>query len=201
MDDLGIIARLLDQKILTILKLFANRSCEQFYLREISKETGIPVATTYRILGKLQRLRIIKLLHFKKFKLYELSNSEQANTIRKVLGASSQALKAFVDSVSRIPGVQTIIEHGTTEKSKANLLIIGDAIDASQMKRICTEILSTYNYKITHLTLTLNQFEQMNRMGLYSGEKKVIFQNKLLFENSIANKPKPVAYPSRYCNP
>ena len=60
MESQKIMEGLFDRKILTILKLFLKKKDQQFYLKEISKQTRVPLASTHRILNKLLELEIIE---------------------------------------------------------------------------------------------------------------------------------------------
>lgn len=177
MEALGVIEKLLDQKVLKILKLFVQDEEDKYYLREISKKTGISAASVYRILGRLQKLKLIKLIKLKKFKVYTLAETEHAQALKKLLGTDSAAISDFVKSVSYMDGLEMIVQHGKQEKKRANILLIGNNIDSNELKSICAEIRSLHNFIITPLVVTKDQFEQMSTMGLYSGEKKILYEN------------------------
>ena len=82
-------------------------------------------------------------------------------------------IKNFVDLTKDIAGIQSIILHGKQQPGKANLLIIGDAVNSKRIDEICQEI-KEKNFELSFLTLTAEQYEQMAKMGLYSLEKKVL---------------------------
>ena len=85
MTNKSILEQLFDEKKLKILRLFYSGKKEEFYLREISKKTGVPVATTFRITNRLAELGIIEQMEIKKFKLYKLKDSKQTKFLEKIL--------------------------------------------------------------------------------------------------------------------
>lgn len=79
----------------------------------------------------------------------------------------------FVRLVETVPGIQQIILHGSKKKGKANILIIGEGVNAVQVEDAKAK-LKEKSFELSYLTLTKEQYEQMVQMGLYSGEKKVL---------------------------
>lgn len=179
MENLNILEELFDQKMLRILRMFIADKEKQFYLREISKDANVPVATTARIIDKLLKLELIKLIVVKKFKLYQL-NADNPNIkyLESFLREEKLILDIFVDAVKNLSGVTSIIQHGEIMKERANILILGENIDGAELKRIVAEIKEKYKFTISYLTLAREQFQQMSKMGLYSGEKKLLYGGK-----------------------
>ena len=70
--DRELIEALIGPSTLRILKLFINNEDQKYYLREISKLSKVPPATTYRILHDLVDKHIIAIESIKKLKLYYL---------------------------------------------------------------------------------------------------------------------------------
>ena len=68
--------------------------------------------------------------------------------------------------------------HGKLTKKKANLLLIGENILKNDVNNMMLDINTEYEFKLSALALTPDQYEQMTSMGLYSGEKETIFQSK-----------------------
>lgn len=167
---------LFDKKILTILKLFIVDKEKEFYLREIAKQTKVPVATCYRILNKLLSFDIIKLIQIKKFKLYKLADNETTMFLETFLKEEKQILNIFLKKIKELPQVESVILHGKETRDRANILIIGENINSDSIKHICAEIKEKYKFTITPLTLVREQYKQMTSMGLYSGEKRVLFR-------------------------
>lgn len=173
-DDL--LKELFDNKRLAILRLFYEGPEKNFYLREISKLSSVPVASVFRIIKKLVDLELIQQHKVNKFKIYTLNDNEKTRFLGQFVKKQKQVLQVFVSKVKFLEGLENVYVHGKEEKNRANVFIVGQNIDANQVKSICSEISDQFKYRITPLILTKEQFEQMGSMHLYSGVKRVIFQ-------------------------
>ena len=175
MDGLEVLESLFDQKTLRILKLFIQEREAQFYLREVAKRTGVPPATTYRIIARLLRLEVIEQQRIKHFKLYRLRDNPASQFLESFLRMDRHALSDFVAACVGIAGLQSVVLHGKAQKDRANVLLIGEGIDNDTVKAIVGGIKERFRYTLSTLSLTREQFEQMRSMGLYAGEKKIIY--------------------------
>ncbi|MBU1199695.1 MAG: hypothetical protein KKF46_03180 [Nanoarchaeota archaeon] len=171
----NIIEEFFDKKTLAILKLFLYDETEEFYLREISRKTRVPVATTFRIVKRLIKLEIIKDTTIKKTKLYSLNHTRDTQYLADLLEEKKSVVEEFVDAVSEMVGVQTILQHGTESKDKTNILIIGRNIDKVAVKQEVGKIKDKYSINIIELILEQTQFEQMSSMGLFPGKKVILW--------------------------
>lgn len=178
METVEILEQLFDTKMLAVLKHFINNEKKQFYLREVAKSTRLPPATTYRILGKLIKLNILKKEEIKNLKLYHLEDNKKTEFLKAVLKIEKRVIDSFVDSVKVLPGVKSIILHGKEQKDRANLLLIGTDIDGNEVKRLCAEIKEKYSFTVSSLSLTEAQYEQMSSMGLFSGDKVELYAQR-----------------------
>jgi len=176
MQQTDILGQLFDEKILRILRLFYDNESAEFYLREISKKAGIPVASTFRIVNKLVELEVIILVHIKKFKLYKLGDNENTRFLGQFIRKQKQALEVFITRAKAIEGISSIILQGREEKDRANVIIIGKGIEQAKVKELCGSVRDEFNFTITDLILSEEQFSQMDTMGLYPGKKKTLYQ-------------------------
>jgi len=176
MENLKILESLFDRKKLKILKLLLQEKDKKFYLRELSKQTGVPIATTFRIINQLVSLDLVQIIMISKFKLYTLIDNENTQFLESFLKEGKRIVQYFVDEVTKLAAVEAVILHGKETEEKANVLLIGEGIDANEVKRICGIIKEQYNFTVSALALTKEQFAQMSTMGLYSGEKKVLYK-------------------------
>lgn len=172
----NIIEELFDKKILSILKLFLFDETDQFYLREISKKAGVPVATTFRIIKKLKEVGIINEKIIKKTKLYSLRQSKDAKLLAELLEEKKTFIGEFVDYVSQLQGVEMIIMHGEKSKDKANIIVIGAAVDSKAVKAKVSEIKEKYKFNIIEYVLDPGVFNQMSQGGLISGKKVILWE-------------------------
>ena len=176
MESSDVLEHLFDEKLLKILRLFYKEYDKEFYLREIAKKTNVAPASTFRILKKLMKLKLIKQIVIKRFKLYKLEDNEYTRFLGPVVKKGKQALEVFITRAKDLYGLDSIIlQSGDTDK-KANLIVIGSGINQDKIKNLCGQMLEEFNYRLTALVLEKEQFEQMDKMGLYPGKKKVIYK-------------------------
>ena len=87
-----------------------------------------------------------------------------------------QVMDEFINSVNGQPGLQAIYLHGEDRENKVNLLLIGENLDADLIKTAAADINEKYNFLISYLSLTFEQYKQMSSMGLWKGTKKVLWE-------------------------
>ncbi|RMF05358.1 ArsR family transcriptional regulator [Candidatus Woesearchaeota archaeon] len=175
LDKLKIIETLFDKKKIRILQTLLKHPEKDFYLRELSRMAGVPPATTFRIISLFEKTGLVQTIKVSRIKLYRASENENMRFLAGFLKEEPLVIDTFVEKASKVEGVERIIQHGKSEKNKANILIIGSGVDSEKIKQISAEILERYNFRISSLTLSQEQFEQMRSMGLYSGIKKTLY--------------------------
>jgi len=176
-SDKEIMERLLSPSVLKILRLFINNEDQSYYLREVARLTKVPPASTYRILNELVDITLIKVEHIKKFKLYSL-NTEKSFFLIDLLQDRKNAVLEFVNTIKEFNGVQMVVLHGKEDKNRANVLVIGNNLEADAIKRNALYIGEKFNFNLILLTLTPEQYNQMSSMGLYPGKKKILFETE-----------------------
>lgn len=176
MENLRLLEELFDANMIRMIQLFLANKDKEFYLREVSKETRIPVATTYRLVNRLCKLDVIKQIKVSRFKLYKLNQNNDVKYLESFLKKDTQIMDLFVDSIRDMGGIKTIILHGDEAKDRANVFLIGDNIDAGEIKERIAHIKETNKFTVSALILTKEQYEQMSTMNLYSGKKRLLFE-------------------------
>ena len=174
MDKKKVVETLFDKKVIKILRLFINNSENSYYLREISRISKVSPASTYRILSSMKELELIKEIKVKHLKTYKLVK-DNAGIFSDLVEDKRTAIQEFTDFVKKIEGVQKIILHGKEEKDKASVLLVGDYIDQEAVRTIVVELKEKYNFNLIYLVLDPMQYEQMSSMGLYPGQKTILF--------------------------
>ncbi len=106
-----IISKLIEQKISKVLTVIINNP-KAFYLKELSVKAGVPIASTYRILQKLEKLNLVQVIKISKFKLYTFSSSEDANFLSSLFIERQNALDIFVSRAKQNISVESIIFQG-----------------------------------------------------------------------------------------
>ncbi len=175
MENLAILAELFDSKMLGVLKeLFSDRE-QQWGVRELARAAKVPPATTHRILKRLMELDIVHSQGIKSIKLYSLAKNEKVTFLESFIKQDRRVLDVFVSDISQIQGAEQVILIGKPTKNKASIILIGDIIAPEAVKQIIFSIREEFQYTINHFTLTKEQYQQMLNMGLYPGEKKVLW--------------------------
>ncbi|MCK5107253.1 MAG: hypothetical protein KAQ83_00845 [Nanoarchaeota archaeon] len=178
MYDENLLESLFDDKCLRIIRLFIDDKSKEFYLREISKESNVPVTSTFRIVNRLVNLNIIDQLLIKKFKLYRLAQNDNTQYLSTLLKERPRALEEFLQKAKTFGFIDEIILHGKEEKSKASVLLIGNNIDNGAVKMLLGSINEKYNFNVMTVPLTREQFEQMSSMDLFPREKKLLYRRQ-----------------------
>jgi len=175
MERNEIISKLIDGKKSSILKTIIN-SKEELYLKEISEKSNVSLTSTFRILQEFTALGLIQKREWKTSKVYSCQTNEKVDFLKELFTEDYDGISEFVHSLQDLSSIQSIILHGTRKKDKANLLLIGEGIDLptkENIDQIC-KLIKEKGFEISFLTLTPEQYTQMIKMGLYSGEKKIL---------------------------
>jgi len=176
MEEIQVLEELFDKKIISILKLLFADKTKEYYLQEISENSNVSMATCSRILAKLNKLEIIEIHMISRFKLYRLHDNKKVMFLSKLFKEDLKILHKFVEEIKSIESVKSVILHGKETKDKANILLIGTEIDPGKVKSVCARIKEKYDFLVSPLSLTPEQYMQMSQMGLYSGTKKLLFE-------------------------
>jgi ACT domain-containing protein len=172
----NILEEFFDRKELAILKLFLYDEVDKFYLKEISKKSRVPIATTFRILQKFKKIGVIEETLIKKTKLYSLSQNKNTKILSELFEEKKTVLEEFIEAVSKLEGVLMIVAHGDDGKDKANILVIGNNIDVKIVKEKVGDIKEKYNFSIIELVLSPEQFNQMSMTGLIPEKKTILWE-------------------------
>jgi len=178
MPDIEILKQLFDKKILRIIDVFLQNKDKQFYLRELGRAADVSPATTYRIIGKLVKAGIAEEIKISKFKVYKIIINEKTKGLAKLLKEEVNPLEIFVEKTKELEGIDSIILQGEKTSKSANLLIIGKDSMSKNVDEIALDIKQRHGFNIDFLILSGQQFNQMTRLGVYSGDKKVLWKSE-----------------------
>ncbi|MBU1205051.1 MAG: winged helix-turn-helix domain-containing protein [Nanoarchaeota archaeon] len=176
MADIDILKQLFDKKILRIIDVFLQNRDKQFYLRELGRAANVSPATTYRIVGKLVKAGIIEEIKISKFKVYKIIVNEKTKGLTKLLKKEVNPLEIFVEKAKELDGIDSIILQGKKTNKSANILIIGKDDVSKKVDGITSDIKQKHNFNIDFLILSEQQFKQMTKLGVYSGEKRTLWE-------------------------
>jgi hypothetical protein len=161
---------------LKILRIFFDDDKRPFYLREISKLTSVPLASTFRIVNHLFNLKILERVSLAKFKVYRLADNERTRFLGQLVKKQKQILQIFVSRVKLVQGVDQVILYGAEEKNKSSVFVVGNELKSEDIKEVCSKMIEEFNYTINALPMTMEQYNQMNIMGLYTEKKRSLYK-------------------------
>lgn len=176
MEEIETLAALFDNKTISILAVLVNDTSGGLYLREISKYSKVSDATTYRIINKIEKSGLLDVKKIKNLKLYKLKEEQSTSFLFRLLKKEIRVTSLFIDEVRKHMSIDMAILYGEESNQRANILLIGDVINAEKIKEIVGDIKIKHNFIITHTILTNEQFENMSKTGLLSEKKKILFQ-------------------------
>ncbi|MCK4670162.1 MAG: helix-turn-helix domain-containing protein [Nanoarchaeota archaeon] len=174
MEKSEILASLIDDKIVKIYLTLTNNN-KEFYLRELAKVSGVPPASTFRILKRLVKLKLVDEIKMSKFRLYRLSSNSNTRFLGSIFVSKENVIDLFVSQIKRNTKIDTIIQHGEIKADKANLLIIGDKSAQIEIEPIIEAIKREKQFEISFVCLDSTQYRKMTSMGLYSGKKTELY--------------------------
>ena len=82
---MSVFLQLIDPKVLKILDVFVKNKNEHFHLNKLSKSSGVPLATTFRIVKQLLSLDVIEQVSIHKFKIYKLAVNEKTAELERAM--------------------------------------------------------------------------------------------------------------------
>jgi len=162
---------LLDHKKISVLKTL-HFAKEDMYLRELAKKSEVSVSSVFRILQELMRLGLVRVKEVGMMKFFSLVRNEKSRFLEGWFKEES-LLDVFVAGVKGMEGVKKIFLQGKVEENRGNIILIGEAVDDLRVKEICEKI-KEKGLDLSFLILNEEQFEKLDKMGLYAGEKKVL---------------------------
>ncbi len=166
-----VLAQLVDSKKARILEAVLH-SKEEMVLKEIAEKSQVPMATTFRILQTLVAQSILTRREWKTSKVYSCAPTENAAFLKELFSNEYDGVHEFVGLIADVPSIQNILLH-ESRKGSANLLIIGENLDGNRLEEASQKVRAK-GFDLTYLPLSRKQYEQMAKMGLYAGEKKVL---------------------------
>ena len=166
--------KLFDEKIITIINSFLDNPQKKFSLTEISSSSKINISTTLRIINKLVRQGIIDVELTGKSKFYKLKPSEKTHTLNKILKKEDH-IQEFIDRIKRDSRVKKIILEMKNERG-AKLLIVGNFLSGEKIRSLAEEIRSKYSFRIQFVEISEKQFSEMQDIGLYNLDRKIIWE-------------------------
>ena len=169
MDRKEVVIKLIDSKRASILRVLANTK-EELSLKEVVQKSNVPVASAHRILQELAALQLVLRRVWKTSKVYSIVKEE---SLHELFHEEYDGVQEFVQALQLIPGIQHLILHKVGKEGKANIFVLGQDLDSAKIEEACTTVREK-GIDLSYLALTKQQYDQMMKMGLYGGEKKIL---------------------------
>jgi DNA-binding IclR family transcriptional regulator len=74
---------LIDRNTVSILRHFIKHPEDIYYITQVAEITGVPVATTFRIINRMVKSEILEIKKVSRTKLYRLKNTTKTNIFRE----------------------------------------------------------------------------------------------------------------------
>lgn len=176
MGETDVLRGLFDQKIISVLNVFLDSPTEKLSLSQVSSLSKVNITTTLRILDKLINQEFIELTLIGKSKFYTLKQSERTVALSRLLKKEGQ-MAEFIEMIKEISRVRKVVlETRTTNAAK--VLIVGSFLPVDKINQIIEEIKRKHNFKIQFIDISEKQYEDMEKIGLYNLNNKIIWERK-----------------------
>jgi len=174
----SLIVALVDKKLFNVLEVFFENPKERFYLKQISKATGVSNTSTYRIVKRLCRLGILREEVIGPTKLYYISEKKEVMMLSELFKPKKSVTQTIKELFANVDGIDYIVMYGKAQNGKATVFLIGSSPDSKGIEIAKEKIEKDSGFLINYITLTDIQFNQMSRLGLYPEEKRMIWKKK-----------------------
>ena len=138
----ALLASIFDEKIVTILsELLKKRG--RFYLRDLSRDTGVSLATTYRIIQKLKESNIVYKDGKEKIEFYEINrNSDEFKILKNIF--YSDELETYTKIKNKLSedykdGFKIYID----KKDKNKIIIVSSIISEDNYLKLKNEFIDS----------------------------------------------------------
>lgn len=84
---MSLFTQLVDPKVWRVISTFNNNPQKEFHLQELSFKSKVPLASTFRIVHKLMKIRVLEVVAHNKMKMYRL-NLASKEELEKMIGES-----------------------------------------------------------------------------------------------------------------
>lgn len=163
-----LLASLFDKKTVEVLRKLLMKT-GNFYIRDLSKETGVPLSTTFRIIQKLASLGLVKKNEMDKFVFYSINKDVPIyhDVHALVFGSSSDPIELFKKSLKeRFSGTFSAFQ----DKDK-KVFIVSDILKDVEVNEMASFVHQKTEVKPNYILITRDFFQKMQEMGLIQREK------------------------------
>lgn len=179
MENIDLLRKLFDEKIILTLNIFLDNPQEKFSLTQISANSGINNATTIRIINKLISQNILELTRMGKSKAYGLKQSQKTLLLALMIKKEEQ-ISEFMELATGMKGIEKILLD-SRDKSGAKFIFVTSSTKKDELNSLCKKMQTKYNYQIKFIEFNETQFQEMENFGFQ-------LSRKIVWDKSSANE-------------
>ena len=166
-----ILKNIFDEK--TVNVLFEIKGKKIIGVREVSRNTKIPVSTVHRIFKKLESANLITKKNIGVMNYYEVNETSKSYKFLEKLVPKKTPFEIFTAIVSKEKTDEIhLLDRG---EDRASILVIGN-VKTEKVQDICETIKNEFMYSIKPLVLTRSQYENMNSLNMSPAIKETLYK-------------------------
>ena len=157
---LDLMGKIFDIKTVKVIEVLLTKR-GRFYLRDLSRESGVSLATTFRIIQKLKNVDIVYKDGKEKIEFYELDrNSKNFAVLKDIFMESEQKPGEIIkQELHKIHGLEPRIYY---ERSNENKIIV---VSSLTEKRELEKIKDKFGEELKIVLFSNSQFIEMKNAG------------------------------------
>jgi len=165
-----LLAQLFDRKTIEVLKKLLLKK-DIFYLRDLSRETSVSLATTFRIVQKLFSLGLVSKDHQDKFTFYRINRESQIykEIYALVLGSTPDPIDLFKQQLK--DKYFGLFQAFVTKDKDRRIFIVSEHVSQPDADTIAAVVHDTTGSKPNYIVVTPAFFDQMQSIGLITKDK------------------------------
>lgn len=143
----------------------------RFYLRDLSRESGVSLATAHRIIQKLVTTRMIKKDESDRIKFYEVDRTSEAFKLfaNMFLDKSKTPLEIIKDRIGLLHGSEPRIFVDREDQNK--IVIVSALMDRDNLYDITGFVNGELGTEINPVLFSNTQFLEMKKAGFFDSRK------------------------------
>jgi len=165
-----------DPKVVEILSIVCVK--EKFQIRELAEASGVPLATTYRIVQKFIGAGLVKEVRKENFVYFEVNQDNNLISFFSTI-SSNNPLQSFLLRAKILQGLNQVIQIESGPKS-ARIIIVGSGVDSNAVKEICSDVESKFDFSIEAMQLSPEQYNQWKKWNIGGQKTKILYSTNLL---------------------
>ncbi len=155
-----LLGKIFDIKTVQVIKVLLTKR-GRFYLRDLSRESGVSLATTYRIVQKLKAIGIVYKDGKEKIEFYELDrNSDNFAIIKEIFFESEQKPAEIIKkTLHEIHGLEPRIYYEKTNENK--IIVVSSLTEKKEIHNLKEKL----DEEVKVVLFSNSQFIEMKNAG------------------------------------